>query len=1583
LKILLTANQSKSAEISYQRKLKKVEYLLEKHLDKQQRQLLIQLARLVIFPECYLIALPASLVCSLIVHFFHFIENKTAEISTRIIPASDAIERLLLINSPNAAYSVESVLAIQQKYDVSLRLLAHPLLTVHRAEHGIAFLGEGGIQDQQELFLVILIECADADLLVDIEKEVHRVLSAASQISQNVSLMHEKLAGLKSNKNLSTYHDFIAWLKDGAFLPFMYQYLLYDKNEGRNIVFKQTGEKPIGMDFADIERSDQANTQLTAMEFLQGILVRENDCIVQELSVISPILHRQPLSYIGFRVRDDDGIWGEHLFLGLFKEIELSDPACHTPALCRKLNRSLALLHLPRNSHDYAKLQELFNLIPKVELFFLGETQLHLLAQSLRGYLNRSNSIKLLFLTSPGGTQISTLIIIPQAMFNAGIEKVLQRELCKALVCTQSRSRKIILGGDYTGLQISLLPAKPENLIDVDTLENRLNRLARPWQLKFRRLLERALSKDKGVRLWQRYLGVFTSDYQALMPPHYAVKDLLFMEEVFKNSRQCVNLLKPYRNSQHYRLHFYSLEEYFLDEYLPVLENLNLRVIDQVQFSFSVSGEKIYIKSFAVKTATVQSKALIHLKPQILGAIQAIFDAKVENDELNKLVVLADMSWIEVDVLRAYRNYYFQLGFQFTLPSFHRALINNPQAAKLLYDYFEARFRPEAAWTDPATREELALFPLRLQLLDSFGQVTDINDDRILRTLFNLIDATVRSNFHVRRHLAEYFIAFKINSLGVIDMPAPRPQFEIYVHAADMQGIHLRGGKIARGGIRWSDRPDDFRTEILGLMQTQMSKNALIIPAGAKGGFVVKKIREDESHADAGKRAYIRLIRGFLDITDNCVGEKVLRPPNVVIYDDDDPYFVVAADKGTAQFPDIANAVAAEYRFWLHDAFASGGSTGYNHKALGITARGAWESVKRHFRELGKDIQNEEFTVIGIGSMDGDVFGNGMLLSRFTKLIAAFSGWHIFIDPDPDPKVSFAERQRLFELPGSTWEDYNPKLISAGGGVFRRDAKDIPISAAVRKWLGIRYRTLDGESLVRYLLTARADLLWLGGVGTYVKASAEKSEDVGDRSNDNVRVEAADLQVKVVGEGANLGFTQKARVEYSLTGGRINTDAIDNSAGVDISDHEVNLKILLVNLQKKGELDDAQQLFDAVTTSVCRSVLDSNYAQSLCLSLDQLRCSKDATTFLDLAERLEAAGLLDRAIESFPQPKVVMARSRQILARPELAVLMAACKMRLAQLLLEQQSFINSKFCESYLQAYFPEQVSGKYRNYLSSHPLANEIKAAVITNQIINQTGSTFLTLDAKIGMSNIVACVSSYLTFNQVLDADSFRQAVFALDNHVDAEIQFQLLIELENVLIDFSCWAARYDETIVPDNETIQCYGRYLHEYETYFEEHRSAENVAQYQGALDKYQDYGIPAELAQRISMISSLNDFPLMVNLSIKMSRHFTDVLRTFNNIIDYLKLKTVYKKLADFPVHDRWQRKVLNDLQENMKMTVGQLTRELLHAKVMICADYFAEAKRKQKIQRYQRLYLEAGNAPSTSLLPYIALHNELEGLL
>ena len=1097
------------------------------------------------------------------------------------------------------------------------------------------------------------------------------------------------------------------------------------------------------------------------------------------------------------------------------------------------------------------------------------------------------------------------------------------------------------------------------------------------WQLACNRVATRALGSVQAHLLLNTYCSLFTLEYQTLIAPSYAVRDILALHALKDVNAQQVNLVKITESQEVFRLHFYSNTERYLDEYIPLLENSGLRVLDQVQFTCTdTQNEHVrvgYIKSFTLKIEAVPTLNWLSLKRYLLTGLRAVLRHQVDNDALNKLAIVANLTWQATDLLRAYCNYYLQLGHSSARDSVYRALINHPKVAACLFHYFDARFAPNPAWQVLSFREEQILFPLRTELSVHLASVVKINDDRILRTLFNLIDATVRSNFHQRCTQNDFFIALKISSLGIIDMPSPKPCYEIYVHAYEMEGIHLRAGSIARGGIRWSDRPDDFRTEILGLMQTQVSKNALIIPTGAKGGFIVKSNAQASDYQAAGLHAYLRLITGLLELTDNRTAHGVAMA-TTVIYDDPDSYLVVAADKGTAHFSDSANQLANQYDFWLHDAFASGGSQGYDHKALGITARGAWECIRRHFYELGKDIQQDEISVLGIGSMDGDVFGNGMLLSRHLQLRAAFSGQHIFIDPTPSPHA-FAERQRLFTLSGSSWLDYAPELISKGGGVYSRYDKEIILSEEVKNWLGIRYHSVDGESLIRYLLTASVDLLWLGGIGTYVKSSEEKHAEVGDRSNDNVRVNGNEIKARVVGEGANLGFTQKARIEYALAGGRINTDAVDNSAGVDTSDHEVNLKIMLMALHKQGLIADYQPLFESMTASVCNLVLANNVAQSRCLSLEQIRCEHALEKFLQVADLLEAAGFLDKSVEAFPHAKLLRARRHACLMRPELAVLMASAKRFLTHILVQNTASLPADYYAEVLASYFPTQLVDTFREHLASHPLAQHIQATLLSNHIINTQGCSFLLLNPTQQSARLMEAVASYVLYEQALEINAVRAELHKQANVNDADEIFAYyrdLLVIEDRLLGFCQWHINHQVNVYPDASTLAVYATYYAEYCLY-----STNSAA-------------LPSRPAQphskrTLQFLNGSEDLPLIAQLSQDTAQPFIEQWVLFNEIVTFLDLSSIQTALLTFSVKDQWEAKVHRLLCDELKLSVVSLSKKISGSALAprsTWRDYFHLAENLTAWQSYRHLHHEICQIIPTNLYPYLVLAEELKKL-
>ncbi len=1018
----------------------------------------------------------------------------------------------------------------------------------------------------------------------------------------------------------------------------------------------------------------------------------------------------------------------------------------------------------------------------------------------------------------------------------------------------------------------------------------------------------------------------------------------------------------------------YSAEYHDLYTLLPPLQNLGLRVIDQIQFTMAAHEKKLHIRKFLVTPAAEQAHKLSEHKTFLLQALQALFAEQMDDDALNELILLTGLDWKMIDVIRAYCNYYLQINKRFERVRVHRALLDNFEVLRLLCRYFEARFSPDESLGGPEKRETEGFTLLRSELIRVLEKVTDLVEDRILRDIFNLIDATLRTNFFRRLRESEFFVSLKISSLGVINMPNPRPLVEIYVHARSIEGVHLRGARVARGGIRWSDRPDDFRAEVLGLMRTQMMKNALIVPQGAKGGFIVKsKSTEAESRARLAQGAYCNFMRGLLDLTDNVRGADVIRPPQVIAYDDADPYLVVAADKGTAGFSDRANEIAAEYSYWLGDSFATGGSHGFHHKKLGITARGAWICVKRHFRELDTDVDLQAITVVGVGGMEGDVFGNGMLQSSNIRLLAAFNAEYIFLDPDPDRGASFAERKRLFETPGTTWEDYNPALISAGGGVFRRSSKDILLSAEVRRWLGARNLSMDGEELVRLILTAPVDLIWMGGVGTYVRASSETDESVGDRANDGARVQASQIRARVVGEGANLGLTQRARIEYALTGGRVNTDAVDNSAGVDLSDHEVNLKILLASHESGPGLDisndERNRVLVEVSDEVCRLVLNNNYQQSLCLSLERERCRESVFPFLDLADQLVNMDLLDRSMESFPTRKEAISRGALGLTRPELAVLMAYAKLALKRALLDAPQVSEEEWIRSFVFEYFPTRVRTRYADRLRDHLLAREISITVICNKVIDQAGVSFLAGMEELDPFRVREAVGLYLAFDQILQGDRWREAVRALDGKLTADRQYELLLQLESALSFLCRWAWEHGRRLIPVPEIIEAWRADLRQYLVYL-------------GQSPEFTLLTSAAPEASRLLFLNRLRDFPALVNLSRNSSQSLASVAKAFDDLLKFLGLRQIVTLVSEVKARDLWERRLQTALDDQFRSATGRLVRMELHSNMADPEQFFHEFALEPRLARFLKLRSELVEEPLATLEPFAALAAELESL-
>lgn len=910
-----------------------------------------------------------------------------------------------------------------------------------------------------------------------------------------------------------------------------------------------------------------------------------------------------------------------------------------------------------------------------------------------------------------------------------------------------------------------------------------------PWKNALESALIKAYGKKEGSLLIKKYDNAIPISYRDEYTIEMVVLDIPYLEQLSPENPLLLYLYETEHYEHHLHLRLFQWQEALaLYEISPILENLDLRLYNERSYKLSFENNKnAFISDFAV----IYPKAELNIKEihdLFQDAFTNIYFGRTENDGFNKLV-LGGMLWVkEVRILRTYAKYLHQVGFRFSQAYIEKAITNQIEIAKNLIALFLTRFDPQKQHHAKTKTEEI-----EKNILQALEKVSSLDEDRIIRRMLDLIKATVRTNYFQKIPDLKLnpFLSIKLHSRIIPELPLPMPLYEIFMYSPRFEAIHLRNAEVARGGIRWSDRREDFRTEILGLMKAQVVKNAIIVPSGAKGGFVLKKISSDASrealHAEV-IACYKLFISGLLDLTDNVKNKKYIPPRDVVCYDEYDPYLVVAADKGTASFSDIANSISKEHDFWLGDAFASGGSTGYDHKKMGITARGAWESIKRHFREFDVDVTKTDISVVGIGDMSGDVFGNGMIYSNHIKLVGAFDHRHIFIDPDPLPQKSYEERLRLFHLPISSWEDYNKKLISKGGGVFKRSVKSITITPEMKRVLQIEDNALAPNDLIRAILKAPVDLLYNGGIGTYVKASNESNADVFDRTNDYCRINGNELRAKVVGEGGNLGFTQLGRIEYALQGGMINTDFIDNSAGVDCSDHEVNLKILLdVEVNKKRLTEEKRNTIIAnVTKEVAALVLNDNYEQALVMSFSAHHAKKNIGLHIEYIKELEAHGILKRRVEFMPDDKTLAERKSMGLglARPELAVLLAYTKIHVKNELLNSK-LLSDPTLKQVIETAFPTSLREKYKNAMDDHMLHKNIIATQLSNKVINEMGITFLyRIQTETGVT-VDEVMRAYTLASSIFDTHKLQKIIESLDFKISMAEQYSMLYNIRNLI------------------------------------------------------------------------------------------------------------------------------------------------------------------------------------------------------
>ncbi len=1442
----------------------------------------------------------------------------------------------------DAPFLIDSISMELNRRGFGVHLIIHPVMRVRRNDAGelLDVLPRDSEGEQAMAESVIHAEVArhtDPGDLREIEEALRRVIGEVRAAVEDWPQMRRRALELSDELKASPppidpddiveAREFLTWLEDHNFTFLGYRdYEL--SGAGDSVRLAPVAGSGLGILRESRGGVDTLPPAVGARALAPSLL---NLTKASERATV----HRAAyLDYVGVQRFDGDGrVVGERRFLGLYTHSAYHASPASIPILRRKVAAVLARAAFPAGSHNEKALIEILETYPRDELFQISVDELFEIAIGIL-HLGERQRVRLFLRRDAFGRFLSCLVYVPRDRFNTEnrrrIERIIrQRTGAQSIDYSTRVSESVLVRLHY------LVYVEPGSLSQVDAreIETQLVAATRSWGDDLQEALHEEHGEERGSALFRRYGEAFPAAYRADWVPRSALSDIGRIEELSEEDDLALSLYRPLEAPRGaLRAKVYRAgAPLALSQILPLFENLGVEVADERPYAIRPRDrDSVWLYDFGLTYAGEDDPDTDEVRESFERAFIRAWRGDAESDGYNRLVLRARLSWRDTAMLRAIGRYLRQAGTTFSDRYVEQALAAHPEVARLLVDLFRARF-------DPRRHDSGAAGLLVERIEEAIDQVESLDHDRILRNFLGVVQAMLRTNFYAGE--GERCLSFKLDPSRLAWLPEPRPRFEIFVYSPRVEGVHLRGGHVARGGIRWSDRREDFRTEVLGLMKAQMVKNAVIVPVGAKGGFVVKRppaagVR-DELQAEV-IRCYRTFISGLLDVTDNIVDGEVAPPPGVVRHDEDDPYLVVAADKGTATFSDIANGIAADYGFWLGDAFASGGSTGYDHKGMGITARGAWESVKRHFRELGHDVASEDFTVAGVGDMSGDVFGNGMLLSRHIRLVAAFDHRNVFIDPDPDAAAAFEERERMFALPSSSWEDYDADRISPGGGVFSRSAKSIPLSEEARAALGVEDERLAPNELIRAILRAPVDLLWNGGIGTYVKSSDEAHADAGDKATDAVRVDASELRCRVVGEGGNLGLTQRARIEFALGGGKINTDAIDNSGGVDCSDHEVNIKILLDSVVAAGDLTLKQRnnLLAEMTSAVAERVLQNDYEQTETLTLSETQATGMVDVHARFLSELETARGLNRPLEALPSGEQLAERKQNDagLTRPELAVMLAYSKNDLYAELLDSD-VPEDPHLSSELDRYFPSPLPERFGDHMREHRLRREIIATQVANNVLHGGGTTFtFRLHEETGAfaSEIARAYAS------ARDIFSMRQTwadIEALDGLVAAEVQISMLLEGRRLVERGSRWLLRNVSRPIDIGATV---ARFSAGAEVLFESvpRLLGENdLEPLEARTERLASAGVPADMARRVAILPTLFAVFDIVEVGAEAGIEVEKVAAVHFRLGERLGLHWLRDRIVALPRDDRWRALARAALRDDIYGLHRGLTAEVLRA--------------------------------------------------
>jgi len=1433
-------------------------------------------------------------------------------------------------------FLLDSVLAAVHGHGVTVKALWHPIVPIARDAAGRRC--AEGTARKESMIHVEVTRIGDADGRELLEHELRGVFRDVALAVRDWKTMRDSLDKAAHQLGemppdipageLNEALAFLAWLRDDQF-TFLGCRDYELKAEGDGMMLEPIATSGLGI-LSDparriVRRDDTPHAMSPA---LKAYVMAPSPLIIAKANTRATVHRRVHMDYIGVKRFSVDGkVVGERRFVGLFTSAAYHRSAHEIPYLRGKIARAVERAGFDPGSHDGKAYLAILDDFPRDDLFQIDDAELHDISIGILRLMERPRT-RLFVRFDKFDRFVSVLVYLPRERYRTETRHAVAQILAEAFDGYLSAFAPSL--NDETLARIHFIigrhrAARPQ--VDLEDLERKITMAIRDWDDDLQDAVNEKFGEEHGLDVFQRLRGAFSAGYRESFAAGEALIDSQVIETI--EGDLAVRLYRlPSDDASVVRVKLYHEgERAVLSDVLPVLEHLGLRITSEQSYPVNLPRARaFFLHDFFMCEPMGHALDLDRIKTPFEEAFKAVWAGEAESDGLNRLVVLAALPWRDVSVLRAISRFLRQAAIPYSLSYMEDALSKNAPIAAAIVELFHARFSPG---TQERETHEAALIE---NINHALEEVASLDEDRIVRRFLNVVTSTLRTNFYQREEGGGYkpALAFKLDSKALDDLPAPRPMVEVFVYSPRVEGVHLRFGKVARGGLRWSDRREDFRTEILGLVKAQRVKNAVIVPVGAKGGFVLKALASDASRdvlQAEGIACYKIFISTLLDLTDNKTQGGIEPPRDVVRKDGDDPYLVVAADKGTATFSDIANGIAIERGFWLGDAFASGGSNGYDHKKMGITARGAWEAVKRHFREIGIDVQSTPFRVAGVGDMSGDVFGNAMLLSKQIKLVMAFDHRDIFIDPDPDPQMSWAERKRMFDLPRSSWADYDKTLISKGGGVFSRKLKSIPLSQEIRTLTGLRGDSATPTDVLRAILRADVDLLWFGGIGTYIKASGESHGEAGDRTNDAIRADGREILAKVVGEGANLGVTQRGRIEYARQGGRINSDAVDNSAGVDTSDHEVNIKILIDAEIRAGNFPEGERLglLREMTDEVGHLVLKNNYRQTLALTLSEATAPRDVARQARFMDTLERAGLLDRAVERLPDREALRElEDRKLgLTRPELAVLIAYAKMTLFEELLESEMPDDHHFT-IFLTDYFPIPIRARLGDAIGDHPLRREIVATEVANLIVNTAGPTFAySVSDETGRS-MEDVARAFSIARAVYDVGALYDAINALDNKVPAALQTTLHLEAKQLLRRQTLWFLRNGPGKLGVEETVARFapgvGALFMEADSVlspFQRERGASQAREFAAA-------GVPDALARAIALLDALSSASAIVAMAQDADRPVEDAARCFFTLGEALALDRLVDTAETMKTDSHWDAqarlRLVNEVQSHQR---------------------------------------------------------------